>query len=235
MKKALFIDRDGTLVVEPPVDYQLDSFEKLEFCPKVFRNLSFIRSKLDYEFVMVTNQDGLGTDSFPEDTFWPVHNLVLKTLEGEGITFDDILIDRSFPEDNAPTRKPRTGMMGKYMTGDYDLANSFVIGDRATDVELAKNLGCKAILLQDDKEVLKEKNLEAYCVLATTDWDRIAEFSVCRRTYCRGAPHDERDGYLCSASIWTAVVGAIFPPGLFLWTTCWSRLASTAALTLPFA
>lgn len=175
-EKALFIDRDGTLVVEPPVDYQLDSFEKLEFCPKVFRNLSFIRSKLDYEFVMVTNQDGLGTDSFPEDTFWPVHNLVLKTLEGEGITFDDILIDRSFPEDNAPTRKPRTGMMGKYMTGDYDLANSFVIGDRATDVELAKNLGCKAILLQDDKEVLKEKNLEAYCVLATTDWDRIAEF-----------------------------------------------------------
>ena len=142
----------------------------------MFRNLSFIRSKLDYEFVMVTNQDGLGTDSFPEDTFWPVHNLVLKTLEGEGITFDDILIDRSFPEDNAPTRKPRTGMMGKYMTGDYDLANSFVIGDRATDVELAKNLGCKAILLQDDKEVLKEKNLEAYCVLATTDWDRIAEF-----------------------------------------------------------
>ncbi len=125
---------------------------------------------------MVTNQDGLGTDSFPEDTFWPVHNLVLKTLEGEGITFDDILIDRSFPEDNAPTRKPRTGMMGKYMTGDYDLANSFVIGDRATDVELAKKLGCKAILLQDDKEVLKEKNLEAYCVLATTDWDRIAEF-----------------------------------------------------------
>lgn len=104
----------------------------------MFRNLSFIRSKLDYEFVMVTNQDGLGTDSFPEDTFWPVHNLVLKTLEGEGITFDDILIDRSFPEDNAPTRKPRTGMMGKYMTGDYDLANSFVIGDRATDVELAK-------------------------------------------------------------------------------------------------
>ena len=186
MKKALFIDRDGTLVVEPP-DYQLDSFEKLEFCPKVFRNLSFIRSKLDYEFVMVTNQDGLGTDSFPEDTFWPVHNLVLKTLEGEGITFDDILIDRSFPEDNAPTRKPRTGMMGKYMTGDYDLANSFVIGDRATDVELAKNLGCKAILLQDDKEVLKEKNLEAYCVLATTDWDRIAEFLFA----------DERDGYLC--------------------------------------
>lgn len=120
MKKALFIDRDGTLVVEPPVDYQLDSFHKLEFYPKIFRNLGFIRSKLDFEFVMVTNQDGLGTSSFPEDTFWPVHNLVLKTLEGEGIIFDDILIDRSFPEDHVSTRKPGTGMMGKYLTGDYD-------------------------------------------------------------------------------------------------------------------
>ena len=112
-----------------PVDYQLDSFHKLEFYPKVFRNLGFIRSKLDFEFVMVTNQDGLGTSSFPEDTFWPVHNLVLKTLEGEGIIFDDILIDRSFPEDHVSTRKPGTGMMGKYLTGDYDLANSFVIGN----------------------------------------------------------------------------------------------------------
>lgn len=177
MKKALFIDRDGTLVIEPPVDYQLDSLEKLEFYPKVFRNLGFIRSKLDFEFVMVTNQDGLGTDSFPEETFWPAHNLMLKTLEGEGITFDDILIDRSFPEDNAPTRKPRTGMMDKYMTkGTYDLANSFVIGDRPTDVELAKNLGCKAIFLQDSKEELKEKSLEEVCVLATTDWDKVTEF-----------------------------------------------------------
>lgn len=176
MKKALFIDRDGTLVIEPPIDYQLDSFEKLQFYPKVFRNLGFIRSKLDFEFVMVTNQDGLGTSSFPEDTFWPVHRLMLKTLEGEGITFDDILIDRSFPEDNAPTRKPRTGMMGKYLTGDYDLSHSFVIGDRATDVELAKNMGCKAILLQDSTAILKEKNLEPYCVLATTDWDKVAEF-----------------------------------------------------------
>ena len=157
MKKALFIDRDGTLVIEPPVDYQLDSFHKLEFYPKVFRNLGFIRSKLDFEFVMVTNQDGLGTSSFPEDTFWPVHNLVLKTLEGEGIIFDDILIDRSFPEDHVSTRKPGTGMMGKYLTGDYDLANSFVIGDRVTDVELAKNMGCKAILLQDNMDILKEK------------------------------------------------------------------------------
>ena len=178
MKKVLFIDRDGTLVIEPPIDYQLDAYEKLEFYPKVFRNLGFIRSKLDFEFAMVTNQDGLGTSSFPEDTFWPVHNLVMKTLENEGITFDEVFIDRSFPEDNAPTRKPRTGMLGKYLNNpEYDLAGSFVIGDRYTDVELAKNLGCKAIYLQDDdKSVLIEKGLEAYCALATKDWDKIAEF-----------------------------------------------------------
>ena len=177
MKKVLFIDRDGTLVVEPPVDYQLDSFEKLEFVPKVFRNLGFIRSKLDFEFAMVTNQDGLGTSSFPEETFWPVHNLVMQTLANEGITFDEIFIDRSFPEDNAPTRKPRIGMLGKYLNNPiYDLPGSFVIGDRYTDVELARNLGCKAILLQDDKSSLTDKGLEDYCVLATKDWDRIAEF-----------------------------------------------------------
>ena len=176
-KKVLFIDRDGTIVIEPPVDYQLDAFEKLEFYPKAIRNLYFIRQKLDFEFAMVTNQDGLGTPSFPEDTFWPVHNLVLNTLRNEGVTFDEIFIDRSFPEDNAPTRKPRTGMLTHYLNNeDYDLAGSFVIGDRATDVELAKNLGCKAILLQDDKECLKEKNLEDVCALATTDWDRVAEF-----------------------------------------------------------
>lgn len=185
-KKVLFIDRDGTLVVEPPVDYQLDSFEKLEFYPKVMRNLSFIRSKLDFEFVMVTNQDGLGTNSFPENTFWPVHNLVMKTLEGEGITFDEVCIDRSFPEDNASTRKPRTGMLRKYLTNpEYDLEGSFVIGDRATDVELAKNLGCRAILLQPDKSLLKPmkeggalacEGLEDVCALATDDWDRVAEF-----------------------------------------------------------
>lgn len=176
-KKVLFIDRDGTIVIEPPADYQLDAFEKLEFYPKAIRNLYFIRQKLDFEFAMVTNQDGLGTPSFPEDTFWPVHNLVLNTLRNEGVTFDEIFIDRSFPEDNAPTRKPRTGMLTRYLNNeDYDLAGSFVIGDRATDVELAKNLGCKAILLQDDKECLKEKNLENICVLATTDWDRVAEF-----------------------------------------------------------
>lgn len=176
-KKVLFIDRDGTIVIEPPVDYQLDAFEKLEFYPKAIRNLYFIRQKLDFEFAMVTNQDGLGTPSFPEDTFWPVHNLVLNTLKNEGVTFDEIFIDRSFPEDNAPTRKPRTGMLTRYLNNeDYDLAGSFVIGDRATDVELANNLGCKAILLQNDKECLKEKNLEDVCALATTDWDRVAEF-----------------------------------------------------------
>lgn len=176
MKKVLFIDRDGTLVIEPPVDYQLDSLEKLEFYPKVMRNLGFVRSKLDFEFVMVTNQDGLGTASFPEETFWPAHNLMMKTLEGEGITFDDICIDRSFPEENAPTRKPRTGMLTNYIDNpDYDLAGSFVIGDRPTDVELAKNLGCRAIFLQDDDSLLSDE-LKAVCALATRDWDKVAEF-----------------------------------------------------------
>lgn len=186
MKKVLFIDRDGTLVIEPPVDYQLDSLEKLEFYPKVMRNLGFIRSKLDFEFVMVTNQDGLGTASFPEETFWPAHNLTMKTLAGEGITFDEVCIDRSMPADNAPTRKPRTGMLGKYLHNpDYDLANSFVIGDRPTDVELAKNLGCRAIFLNDDVQALKPvaeggqaacEGLQQVCALATTDWDKVAEF-----------------------------------------------------------
>ena len=175
-KKVLFIDRDGTLVIEPPVDYQLDSLEKLEFYPKVMRNLGFIRSKLDFEFVMVTNQDGLGTASFPEETFWPAHNLMMKTLEGEGVTFDAVCIDRSMPEDMAPTRKPRTGMLTRYLNNpDYDLPGSFVIGDRATDVELAKNLGCRAILLQDDCALLTEE-LKPVCALATRDWDKVAEF-----------------------------------------------------------
>lgn len=171
---VLFIDRDGTLVIEPPKDYQLDSYEKLKFYPKVIRNLYFIRKNLDFEFVMVTNQDGMGTDSFPESAFWPVHNLMMQTFKGEGITFDDVLIDRSFPEDNAPTRKPRTGMLGRYMSGDYDLQHSFVIGDRLTDVELALNLGCKAILLRDDIDIPDE--LANVCVLQTTDWDVVSEF-----------------------------------------------------------
>ena len=177
MKKVLFIDRDGTLVIEPPLDYQLDAFEKLEFYPKMFRNLGFINSKLDFELAMVTNQDGLGTDSFPEETFWPTHNLIMKTLSGEGIEFDEVFIDRSFPEDNAPTRKPRIGMLAKYIdNSEYNLEGSFVIGDRATDVELAKNLGCKAILLQADDTIVRDTNLAEYCALITTDWDRITEF-----------------------------------------------------------
>ena len=179
MKRALFIDRDGTLVIEPPVDYQLDSLEKLVFYPKVFRNLYFIRKQLDFEFVMVTNQDGLGTDSFPEDTFWPAHDKMLKTLEGEGIRFDDILIDRSFPEENSPNRKPRTGMLGRYLSGEYDLANSYVIGDRLTDMQLAANLGAKGIWLRpDDVEArqLLTENTAISPVLITDDWDQITEY-----------------------------------------------------------
>ena len=179
MKRALFIDRDGTLVIEPPVDYQLDSLEKLEFYPKVFRNLYFIRKQLDFEFVMVTNQDGLGTSSFPENTFWPAHNKMLKTLEGEGIVFDDMLIDRSFPEDNSPNRKPRTGMLGKYLAGEYDLANSYVIGDRLTDMELAANLGAKGIWLRpsdEEADRLLAGNPSRSPVLITDDWDKITEY-----------------------------------------------------------
>ena len=144
MKRLLFIDRDGTIIKEP-ADEQIDSFEKLEFVEGAITNLSFIRKKLDFEFVMVSNQDGLGTASFPEDTFWPVHNFILQTLHGEGIDFDDMLIDRHFPEDNHPDRKPGTGMLKKYIENkeEYDLANSYVIGDRESDAQLAKNLGCK--------------------------------------------------------------------------------------------
>lgn len=179
MKRALFIDRDGTLVIESPVDYQLDSLEKLVFYPKVFRNLYFIRKQLDFEFVMVTNQDGLGTDSFPEDTFWPAHDKMLKTLEGEGIRFDDILIDRSFPEENSPNRKPRTGMLGRYLSGEYDLANSYVIGDRLTDMQLAANLGAKGIWLRPDDDEARQlltENTAISPVLITDDWDRITEY-----------------------------------------------------------
>ena len=150
-KRLLFIDRDGTLI-EEPADEQIDSFEKLKFVKGMIRNLAFIREKLDFEFVMVSNQDGLGTDSFPEDTFWPVQNFILQTLEGEGITFDEILIDPHFPEDNAPTRKPNTGLVEKYInnTEDYDIANSYVIGDRETDRTFARNIGCKSLILSDE-------------------------------------------------------------------------------------
>jgi imidazoleglycerol-phosphate dehydratase/histidinol-phosphatase len=173
-KKALFIDRDGTLIFEPE-DEQIDSLEKLEFLPKVFRNMYFIQKNLDYELVMVTNQDGLGTASYPEDTFWPAHNKVLRAFENEGVNFDDILIDRSFPHENLPTRKPGTGMLGKYLDGDYDLANSFVIGDRLTDIQLAKNLGAKGILINngDLVEQMEKQGLANHCVLVSNDWDDI--------------------------------------------------------------
>ncbi len=158
-QRILFIDRDGTLI-EEPADEQIDAFEKLKFTNGMFRNLAFIRKKLDFRFVMVSNQDGLGTSSFPEDTFWPVHNFILQTLEGEGITFDEQLIDRHFPEDHAPTRKPGTAMVEKYMNDpQYDIANSYVIGDRETDAEFARNIGCKALILGRDGMT----------------WDRIAE------------------------------------------------------------
>lgn len=182
MKKIFFLDRDGTLVLEPPVDYQLDSLEKLEFYPKVFQYLSRIVKELDYELVMITNQDGLGTNSFPEDTFWPAHNKIIRAFENEGITFADVLIDRSFPQDNAPTRKPRTGMLTKYMEGDYDLENSFVVGDRLTDIELAKNLGGKGIWLNNVPELGaeevegKQAALQEVIALTTTSWEEIYRF-----------------------------------------------------------
>ena len=149
-ERLLFIDRDGT-IIEEPEDEQIDSFAKLKFTRGVFGSMAFIRQHLDFKFVMVSNQDGLGTDSFPEDTFWPVHNFILQTLESEGVTFDDIKIDRHFPKDNSPMRKPGTGMLTEYMdTEKYDLANSYVIGDRETDAQLAENLGCKALILGRD-------------------------------------------------------------------------------------
>lgn len=149
MKKILFIDRDGTLIHEPPDNFQIDSFEKLRFLPGVIYYLRKIRQELKFTLVMVTNQDGLGTASFPEDTFWPVQDLIMKTLDGEKISFNEVCIDRSFESENKPTRKPKTGMLTHYMNGDYDLANSFVIGDRITDVKLAQNLGAQAIFLRN--------------------------------------------------------------------------------------
>ncbi|MCK5814969.1 MAG: bifunctional histidinol-phosphatase/imidazoleglycerol-phosphate dehydratase HisB [Flavobacteriaceae bacterium] len=183
MKKVLFIDRDGTLAMEPPVDYQLDSLEKLEFYPKVFQYMSKIATELDYELVMVTNQDGLGTDSFPEDTFWPAQNKVIQSFENEGVVFSDIIIDKTFPHENAPTRKPRTGLLTKYINSeDYDLENSFVIGDRLTDIELAKNLGAKGIFINNveglatEELSVKKSELEDVIALETTDWKTIYEF-----------------------------------------------------------
>lgn len=178
-QRVLFIDRDGTLIVEPPIDYQVDSLEKLELVPGALRAMHFIASRLPFKLVMVTNQDGLGTDSFPEDTFWPAHNKMLRTFENEGVTFDDIIIDRTFEHENKPTRKPGTALLGEYLSGDYDLENSFVIGDRLSDVQLAKNLGCKAILLRDIDDVaseFNEKGLSETTSIVTTSWDKVSEF-----------------------------------------------------------
>ena len=179
MKKVLFIDRDGTLALEPG-DFQLDSLEKLVFYPGVFTYLGRIAREMDYELVMVTNQDGLGTESFPEEDFWPTHHFLLKCFENEGVKFHEVLIDKSFPADNAPTRKPRTGLLTAYLDDSkYDRSRSFVIGDRLTDMELAKNLGSKGLFLaQDDTlgadEVVFE--VESSIALITTSWKAIYDF-----------------------------------------------------------
>jgi len=177
MKKVLFIDRDGVLIKEPP-DEQIDSLEKLEFVPGVFTWLGKIAAETDFELVMVTNQDGLGTSSFPEETFWPAHNKLLKSLENEGVIFSKIFIDKSFARENKPTRKPGTAMLTEFFTDQYDLKKSFVIGDRLTDVELAKNLGAKGIFINDGslKEKLVAQNLDANCVLTTPSWKDIYTF-----------------------------------------------------------
>jgi imidazoleglycerol-phosphate dehydratase/histidinol-phosphatase len=183
MKKILFIDRDGTLINEAPPTYQIDSFDKLEFYPGMFTWMGRIARELDFELVMVTNQDGLGTTSFPEETFYPVQNFVIKTLENEKILFDDICIDKTLPAENAATRKPGTGMLIKYLnTPEYDIKGSFVIGDRITDVQLAKNIGCKAIWLNSDANLGASetnddiKTLRQTVSLETTDWEKIYEF-----------------------------------------------------------
>jgi imidazoleglycerol-phosphate dehydratase/histidinol-phosphatase len=180
-QKILFIDRDGTIIKET-TDEQIDAFEKVTFYPKSLTYLSKIASELDFELVMITNQDGLGTTSFPEETFWPVHNFILKTFKNEGVVFDEVLIDKTFPYENAPTRKPGIGLLQKYFSADYDLANSFVIGDRLTDVELAKNLGSKAIFINDHTNLgtneisVKREELNSIIALETNDWKQIYEY-----------------------------------------------------------
>jgi len=183
VKRILFIDRDGTLIKEAPPTYQLDSLDKLEFYPNMFQYMVRIAKEFEYELIMVTNQDGLGTSSFPEETFWPVQNFVMKSLENEGIRFSAVHIDKSLPADHAPTRKPQTGMLTQYLNNDkYDIANSFVIGDRITDVQLAKNLGCKAIWLKNDgnlgADAIKDSldTLQSVIALESTSWESIYAF-----------------------------------------------------------
>ncbi|WP_175418920.1 bifunctional histidinol-phosphatase/imidazoleglycerol-phosphate dehydratase HisB [Aureibaculum algae] len=181
MKKVLFIDRDGTIIRET-TDEQIDSFEKLTFYPKALAYLPKIANELDYELVMITNQDGLGTESFPEDTFWPVHNFIVDVFKNEGVVFNEIVIDKTYAKDNAPTRKPNTGLLTKYFSEEYDLKNSFVIGDRLTDIELAKNLGSKGFFINDnthlgtDEITVKRDELDEFIALETNDWQRIYEF-----------------------------------------------------------
>tara|TARA_R110002073_G_scaffold147575_1_gene300314 strand:+ start:17525 stop:18658 length:1134 start_codon:yes stop_codon:yes gene_type:complete len=181
MKKVLFIDRDGTLIKEP-ADEQIDAFDKLIFYPKVFQYMSKICKELDFEIVMITNQDGLGTEVFPEDTFWPVHNFVLETFKSEGVIFEEQFIDRTFAKGNAPTRKPSTGLLTKYFSENYDLKNSFVIGDRLTDIELAKNLNAKGIFINDNTNLgsneitVKREDLDSFIALETNDWEEIHKF-----------------------------------------------------------
>ncbi len=185
MRKILFIDRDGTLIKEAPPTYQIDSFEKLEFYPAMFTWLGRIARELDFELLIVSNQDGLGTASFPEENFWPIQNFIMKSLENEGIIFSSVYIDRTLPKENAPTRKPGTGMLTKYINNpEYDLAGSLVIGDRITDVQLAKNIGCKAIWLNNEpglgsgdlQQIIPTTNNETTVVLETTEWKAIYEF-----------------------------------------------------------
>jgi imidazoleglycerol-phosphate dehydratase/histidinol-phosphatase len=180
-KKVLFIDRDGTIIKEA-FDEQIDSFEKLIFYPKVFTFLGKIAKELDFELVMISNQDGLGTSVFPEETFWPVHNFILKAFENEEVVFDKILLDRTFPHENADTRKPGTGLLTEYFSEGYDLENSFVLGDRLTDIELAKNLGAKGIFINDNTNLgtaeitTKRDELDTFIALESNDWERIYEF-----------------------------------------------------------
>ena len=180
-KKVLFIDRDGTIIKET-VDEQIDAFEKMIFYPNAFTYLGKIAKELDYELVMITNQDGLGTSVFPEETFWPVHNFILKSFENEGVVFDEVLIDKTFPEDNADTRKPGTGLLKSYFSEEYDLKGSFVIGDRLTDMELAKNLGAKGIFINDETHLgtneitVKREELDKHIALESNEWQKIYEF-----------------------------------------------------------
>ncbi len=179
MKRLLLIDRDGTLIIEPPIDFQVDSLQKLEFYPKVIGNLGKIARELPYELVIVTNQDGLGTESFPEENFWTPHHKMLSTFANEGIAFRDVLIDKSLPHENAPTRKPRTGLLTPYLkSGEYDFARSFVIGDRMTDMELAYNIGARGILIHNPIHELSFENpaVENVIELITTDWEEVYMF-----------------------------------------------------------